>query len=388
MRHLASRAYAFTPGVPPDEIQLWNVGDNSTDFGVHRWTDRSIELVTASLKKRGNKIQIDIEHNAADQGDEPPKSDPEPPKSDPEPPVTGGYCTLDVRGKAPWVRFEWSAPAVEQIETRQRLYLSPEYDVDSATGEIVGLTRVSLVGNPATHNARILASAEGEKRSMDPILLAALEAAMTADDPKAALAALLASLKKGAEPAATEVQAEAPSGPPAPPEEPKPVVAAAPPAEEPKPVVAAAPPPAEKPVEKITASAPGVDASRALSELTKRIDEGERDRLLETRGATLEPHIRVWASAQPLRVVKSFLDTVPAASVATTRVAATRGESQGEEARRGLEGAELAEFERACGIRRVAASAPRKDEFGRLVFSNIPPAEWRRIKASMAGKEG
>lgn len=143
MRYLA---FAFRSSVPPKSLQLWNVGDNPTDYGVHRWTERSAQLVMAAYRERGNRLQIDIEHNARE---------PAPPGVTPE---LGGYADLELVGGAPWLRFDWSAPAVEQIATRQRLYLSPEYDVDEETGEIVGLVRVSLVGSPGTHFARVLAS--------------------------------------------------------------------------------------------------------------------------------------------------------------------------------------------------------------------------------------
>jgi len=173
--------YQFTPGEPPSEIQLWNRGENPTDLGVHIWSDRSAREVFARYESRGNLLQIDVEHNNAD-----------PPKNAQDVGPGGGYASLEIREGLPWLVFQWSAYAIDQIRTRQRLYLSPEYDTDKATGEITRLIRVSLVGDPATHNARQLASAKRHRASsnggqMDlALILAALKAAMSAEDPAVA----------------------------------------------------------------------------------------------------------------------------------------------------------------------------------------------------------
>lgn len=176
------RAYAFALAEPPAEIQLWNVGDNPTDYGVHRWTDRSVREVMTRYAERGNPIQIDVDHNYS--GAEVPVDGTLP---------TGGYARLEVRNGAPWLVFDWSAYAIEQIATKQRRFLSPEYDVDKQTGEIVALYRVSLVADPATHHARQLArvlasSKQGDKSMTLAMLLAAFSAAASAEDPKIAQA--------------------------------------------------------------------------------------------------------------------------------------------------------------------------------------------------------
>jgi Mu-like prophage I protein len=194
------RAYAFQASEAPPEIKLWNAGDNPTDYGVHRWTPRSAELVMQRYEARGNPIQIDVDHNYS--GEEVPVDGTLP---------TGGYARLELRAGEPWLIFDWSAYGLEQIGTRQRLFLSPEYDVDKGTGEILALYRVSLVGDPATHNARqlamrIRASTEtGEKnmRSAFQMMHAALTAANSHEDPetcKSNVAALLGEYAKAMSP--------------------------------------------------------------------------------------------------------------------------------------------------------------------------------------------
>jgi hypothetical protein len=192
---LAVLAYAFEAAVPPAEIQLWNLGGNATDYGVHYWTERSAREVFAIYRGRGNPLQIDVEHGGAKEPD---------PSA---PPPTGGYARLELRAGEPWLVFDWSAYAVKQITTRQRLFLSPEYDVDKATGEIVRLVRVSLVGDPGTHHARQLAriaaaaAQQGDESMNLALILAALKAALTAEDPetaKAGIQNLIAEIEKAA----------------------------------------------------------------------------------------------------------------------------------------------------------------------------------------------
>lgn len=136
---------------PPKEIQLWSLGENPTDYGVHKWTARSISEVLARYRERGNPILIDVEHLGAQ-------------LEDGEPAPTGGYARLEVRSGAPWLKFEWSDYAQKQITSGQRRFLSPEYDVDRETGEILALYRVSLVADPGTHRARMLATKKPKGR--------------------------------------------------------------------------------------------------------------------------------------------------------------------------------------------------------------------------------
>jgi len=132
----------------PRKIQLWNVGDNSTDYGVHRWTERSVSEVMARYAKHGVLIPIDIEHSCSPEVLAKRKTD--------MPPITGGYAAIEICDGAPWLTIAWSKPAFDMIQTRQRLYLSPEYLKDDETQEIVGLIRVSLVHSPGTHGARLI----------------------------------------------------------------------------------------------------------------------------------------------------------------------------------------------------------------------------------------
>lgn len=365
MKHI--RAFAFEPGVPPERLQLWNVGDNPTDYGVHRWTERSIKEVCSHYEARGNPLQIDIEH-AGFVG------------PDGKPLPSAGMCSLELVNSAPVLVFDWSAVGAEQIATKQRRYISPEYFVDEKTGEITGLVRVSLVADPGTHNARILASA-GKQRPMDPMVLAALKAASLAEDPAEAIKALI-----------EQIEAAEDSGPPSS-EAPEVTAAADPPADpkapEEKKEAAANPP--KEPATPYGASAP-VAASAASPEvaaLVKDLDGLKRDALLREHGDRLEPGIRVWASSQSFDVVKGLFDHLPKGA---TKIAAsaggrpTLGEGQG--GARAVDGSVVPQNPLAeqMGIRTRAAAAPyRRDDGAFVVPTNTPTEVRARIAARSNG---
>lgn len=379
------RAYAFSHGEPPERIQLWNVGENPTDYGVHRWTERSAELVGGEYARRGNPLLIDIDHNCSERERERRRAAGLPE----QPEVTGGYCHLEIEGGAPFLRFDWSAFAVEQIRTRQRLFLSPEYRVDE-NGEIVSLVRVSLVGEPATHFARQLASARARREfemvlasakraerngMMDlSVILAAIRAALAAEDPavtKESLINLLAELEKsdaGPESEPGEMMTE---GAPAAPEQ----VSAGGDMEEK--VSASAPTSVEA---KASASVPGVEAKASLRAIEARLDAVERDYLLKSDGHRLPESIRAWASRQPCSVVRGLLAAAPVAETKVERVAATRGSSYATGA--SVTASIDPRLDAAFGSSR---EAPVKREAGKLVLAAMDQKQARQVLASRDG---
>lgn len=394
------RAFSFDERVPPKEIQLWNLGDNATDYGVHKWTARSASEVFARYDVRGNPLLIDVEHNGAkiEEGE-----------NEDEPAVTGGYARLELRAGAPWLVFEWSAYAVEQIATGQRRFLSPEYDVDRLTGEILAVYRVSLVADPGTHRARMLAAAT-QGQSMDPKLAAIMAILGSVSDPAAAIEAiksLVANLDGGDAGGGGAPAADPPMAADAPPggggdapaddkDKPTTTTAAAPAAT----VATAAP--AAAPVVATTPAAPAAPAAptkveAAATAAVLQIENASRDHLLTTEGDRLDPSIRKWASSQPLAVVRGLINAAPAKQGAPVRAAATIGATQGQEpAAKGLEGAELEQLDKAMGIFKAAAPEPHKTAAGVLVLPAVPPSVHRERKraaaaaaaAQAAGKAG
>lgn len=388
MRRRVRGAAVVELAEPPREGQPWPIdsvpAEIPTDFGVHIWSARSAQEVWARYAARGNPLLLDVEHNAGGSED--------------EPAPTAGYATLELREGVPWLLFDWSAYGVEQITTKQRRFLSAEYDIDPDTNEIVTLYRVSLVADPATHNARILASAK-ENRSMDiALILAALRAALAAEDPavaKESIANLVDQLS-------AELGTDAPpADPPADPDpaftsadggddkdddkdKPAAAVAAKAPA---APAKASAPPaPAPAPtVVNVAASAPETESIRIMREERTRSENALRDMLIAQHGHRLAPSIRVWASAQPLAIVKGLLEAAPEGKPVPTRVTATRGADHGNATpeRRGLEGPELEEYQKRLGTFQASApKLPYTNEQGHRVFPTTTPREMQRILAA------
>ncbi len=393
VRHI--RAYAFEAKAPPVELQLWNVGDNPTDYGVHKWTERSAQTIAAKYASRGNPLVIDVEHNGTNH---------EPDVGADEPPATGGYAKLDIRDGAPWLTFAWSAYAVEQITTGQRLFLSPEYDVDKA-GEIVGLYRVSLVADAGTHHARMLARAASGgalktagARPMDlKFVLAALRAALAAEDPavaKESIASLVAELAKGGDaPAEGDDPASAAAEDPAAPvaasgEDPSkkdpPVAAAAV-----EPTACAAPAPVQAAAATVVHVHAAAVAGPTVADAMTQIENVRRDALIEKHGERLQAPVRVWASSQPYAVVKELLDATPDQQTAAARITATRGATQGGSGAREpgslLDPEQRAEFQRITGTKKRDKFGPHIEPDGSLRVYACTPAEYRASKSAQIG---
>lgn len=381
------QTFAFEPKTPPSEIQLWSAGDNPTDYGIHKWTERSAADVFARYESRGNPLLIDVEHNGANTADE-------------EPTVTGGYARLELRAGAPWLVFDWSAYGVEQIATGQRRFLSPEYDVDRATGEILALYRVSLVADPGTHRARMLAAAAlKQETGMDPKLAAIMAILSSVADPAAAVDAiksLVANLDGGdAAPPADEMAAagDPPGDKPGPagdgpPEDKEKVAAAAP-------VVPVAPVAAAQVVAPAAPVAPSTThVTAAADAAVLQINNAQRDHLILTEGDRLEPSIRRWASSQPLAVVRGLIGAAPGKLDPPGRAKATRGDTQGQDAQAtGLEGEALERLQKQMGTFKTSAQEVHETPAGVLVLPSVPPSVLRERKrvaaaAAIAGKAG
>lgn len=398
LKKIRATSLAFVPGQVPKEIQLWNFGDNPTDYGVHKWTERSIREVGGVYAKRGNPLQIDIEHNLSEEELEKTR------QIDPTAiPVTGGYAQLEMRGRAPWLVFDWSAPAVEQLETKQRTFLSPDYWVDEKTGEIVGLDRVSLVGSPGTHCARRLARCAPSSAvrsvlatvgvrafggSMDPkLLLAAIRAALAPEDPAVAKDGALKMIdeltKSFAEPEAPMADSEpalaAAAAPPPAEDEQKPITASA--ETEDKPVAASAATSAAPAAVHVAASVAPAGPSNA--DVLVELDGMKRDNLLREKGHRLAVSVRTWAAKQTYAVVAGMIDASPEPETSTKRVAAnTRGAGAG----RAAPSPESENLRARMGL--TAPTNTVRREGTAIVFGVQTPEQARQRIAARAAKNG
>lgn len=377
------------PRRAPDEIQLWDVGANPTDYGVHMWTAKSASLVAAEYETRGNPFSIDVEHTGST-------------LENGQPAPTAGYARLEIRAGAPWLVFSWSAYGRAQIETGERLFLSPEYAVNKATGEIVGLDRVSLVASPGTHRARVLAAKKENEMDL-AIFLAALRAALGADDPKPGISSLIDEVERAAgggaadsgPPSSGEVEAagtdnaagveasdeEDPNkAPVAASDDPKdaPIAAAAPKAK------ASAPKPGAAP------SSAGAEVAQIAASAISDVERVTRDMLLEKYGDRLDKSIARWAASQPLATVRGLVAAAPPAKKpeAPGRVAATRGAGQVDATNvvGSMPDRDREDLDRSMGIVKASARKVERTET-KLVIPTMPGDQIREFIAA-SKKEG
>ena len=50
----------------PTALRLWRAGDNPTDYGVHRFTPESAQLLLEQQATRGNRFSFDVNHASLD----------------------------------------------------------------------------------------------------------------------------------------------------------------------------------------------------------------------------------------------------------------------------------------------------------------------------------
>jgi hypothetical protein len=268
----------------PERIRIWRAGDNPGDYGSNVFDDVAAASVMAEFLARGNAGAIDLEHGT--NPDANPALDPS------DPPIMGGYYALEVVGGELWAEVRWSdcgRPHAEagtvccarhQIESGQRCYVSPDWDLDPETRRPVRLHKLSLVAEPGTYAIPMLASRQwAAARSTIPMndleqirqgIALWQGIAESAQDPNikkmaselvAMVTTALASVGIDVGGAAVDVAPPSDAMGGAPPA--ADAMAAAPPAEEPKPEMAAAAP--EKTEEEKTAAAAQIAASMKVA---------------------------------------------------------------------------------------------------------------------------
>jgi hypothetical protein len=143
---------------------------------------------------------------------------------------------------------------------------------------------------------------------MDPLIIAALKAALTAEDPKAAIEALLAQLEatgSDTAPPAGEMAQEAPCD-----QQQQPPKAQA----QGAPALARRTTLPAQPVQPSQQARPSQSTSDVSAEVRAQLaglDAFKRDFLLEHKGHVLPETQRKWAATQPYEVVKGLLDSTP-----------------------------------------------------------------------------
>jgi phage I-like protein len=137
---------------------VWRNGVNETDLGPIVWNDKARRSVMSRYAQRGNPILLDINHQYNE--DERAKWE----VSGAQPPTAGnGLLETDAQGNL-WLVPEWSATARAKIDAKELRFLSPDFAYDKKTREVLEIYRVSLVAEPGTWHARMVASAKRKGR--------------------------------------------------------------------------------------------------------------------------------------------------------------------------------------------------------------------------------
>jgi hypothetical protein len=157
-------------GGPPTAFRIWRAGDNTTDHGETRFTERSAVLLMEEQARRGNRYSFDINHLSLD-------------KTAPLENQRGvGFFALQVRDGDLWAfDCEWTDTVRAGLskDPPEWKYFSPAYDVDAETGEVVSFLNCALTNTPATWGVTALATrrAKGTRMKWSDI-----KAALEGDD--------------------------------------------------------------------------------------------------------------------------------------------------------------------------------------------------------------
>ena len=142
------------PGAAPTAFRIWKAGDNPTDHGQTKFTEKSAIAIAADQVVRRNLFSIDVDHLSLS------------PIAPPESRKAVGWHRLEVRrdangGAELWAtEVEWTDVARSGLEKSppEWRYMSPAFDVDKRTREVIAYLNTALTNNPATYDVTALAT--------------------------------------------------------------------------------------------------------------------------------------------------------------------------------------------------------------------------------------
>lgn len=148
---------AFAPGEPlPKEFCIFHAGINASSKGPCLFDAEAAKLVMDRFALEGVDCMIDLQHESF--ADLPLRSD----MND-----ARGWFKLEVRNGELWaVDVSWTPDGERRLRERTQRYMSPAFDMDEATGRVVGLWNVALVAMPATYGAAPLVASRETRGSV------------------------------------------------------------------------------------------------------------------------------------------------------------------------------------------------------------------------------
>ncbi len=172
---LLGLALNFEGASAPTEVQLTPSGPNIVGRDGRGWKLSDAAALAAAFDP-AKEPQIDIEHSSQLAA----------PMGIPAPAV-GWIKEITVRDGALWGRVEWTAEGEATVTSRAYRYLSPVFQYDFETGEILRIVSAGLTNSPNLEMAALNA-AQMETDQMDAAVLEALGLKPTANAADAVLA--------------------------------------------------------------------------------------------------------------------------------------------------------------------------------------------------------
>ena len=168
---LRGLALNFEGGTLPDWVQLTPAGPAIVGRDGRGWKMSDPAAVAAAYDAT-KEPQIDLEHSSQIAA----------PMGMPAPAV-GWIKQIEVRDNALWGRVEWTADGAATVTSRAYRYLSPVFQYDYQTGEILQIVSAGLTNNPNLEMAalnRTTTETDMDKAVLDALGLAATSTAADA----------------------------------------------------------------------------------------------------------------------------------------------------------------------------------------------------------------
>ena len=131
---------------PPSEVLLFGYGVTKTRKGDFVLTPECANQVILKYKEHGVDVALDFEHGMLE--------------PDGKPAPAAGWAHLDLRTDGIWLTdIKWTPKMLEYLKNGEYRYLSPAFDVNPDTREIVEIINVAVTNLPATDHIEALVAA-------------------------------------------------------------------------------------------------------------------------------------------------------------------------------------------------------------------------------------
>jgi len=124
-------------GIAPEWVQVLPSGPDIKGLDGRSWLLRNPQAIVHAFKNAQIPMVIDYEHGQelkAPNGE--------------EAPAAGWVEDLEVRDGQVWAKVDWTRKASEAINSKEYRFLSPAFQYDESSKEIIGLSSVGLTNKP------------------------------------------------------------------------------------------------------------------------------------------------------------------------------------------------------------------------------------------------